>query len=635
MGADDDHEAAAAAAAAAAGTHNNKQDKKQQQQQQQQDNQEQQPQWAPSATRSASVEVARRPPSMRRSATSRSRGRRGGGDRGRREDGRREREEGEGGAGEGEEAPPARSFTRSKSRERVAHALSRRGFTFTFGSSAGTTTGDSAHQQQPRPSRFLRRANTTAQSLSPYDGHPDSDPFVSHPGWGSTLTSTIRVLRGTLLFGKDNLVLARSMTANVASPAPLNCSIKKVYVPRREDIVLDGMSANDAKGKITAEWVEFKKSDSTANQPGPSTPKSTGDGSALRRVVLYLHGGAYFICSRKTHRTVTWRVSKYSRCRLLVVDYRLAPEAVFPLALQDAISSFSYLIKECGYKPHEIVLYGDSAGGGLAFALSLWLRDNPEQGLGLPAGAALLSPWMDLTHSMPSFRVHGAHDYLPYQAKDPKYINENRNHFYVSDNSMLTNPYVSPFFAKEDPLRPLPPMMIQVGDSERLRDEILHSVNSTFKNSPMQLEIYEGMVHVFQMFATIYKLSEFALKRLGGFAQEVTTPGFNPARFRRHMTFVTLERDFPERELSSSDVEEMLRTTRMRLLASSAASGAGSAFASVSVGNDASQSVLSSPSGSPPLVDEPDVDAMDMTISPDPPEDSVYHEVLRGEVTAL
>ena len=147
------------------------------------------------------------------------------------------------------------------------------------------------------------------------------------------------------------------------------------------------------------------------------------------RVVLYLHGGGFFICNRKTHRMLTWRVSKFCKARLLVIDYRLSPEAVFPLALHDALSSYIYLTKTKGYRPDQVVVMGDSSGGGLTFSMMVWLRDNAHLGYGMPAGTAMMSPWLDLTHSMPSFKVHGCYDFLPSSAKDPKYINETRGHY--------------------------------------------------------------------------------------------------------------------------------------------------------------------------------------------------------------
>ncbi|KAJ1546098.1 hypothetical protein HK096_005556, partial [Nowakowskiella sp. JEL0078] len=91
---------------------------------------------------------------------------------------------------------------------------------------------------------------------------------------------------------------------------------------------------------------------------------------------------------------------------------------------------------------------GDSAGGNLSIATVLWIRENGARfNIPMPAGFAGLSPWLDLTHSQPSYILNGDYDYLPYQSKDPKYINENRNHYYTSDNSFLTNPLVSPLYA--------------------------------------------------------------------------------------------------------------------------------------------------------------------------------------------
>ena len=104
---------------------------------------------------------------------------------------------------------------------------------------------------------------------------------------------------------------------------------------------------------------------------------------------------------------------------------------------------------------------------------------------------------MDLTNSFPSYEVNGPYDYLPHKSADPKYISSERNHYYVKQNSQLRTPLVSPVFASESD-KPLPHTLIQVGDAERLRDENL-VFYETFKKSPLQLEVFEDMVHVFQM----------------------------------------------------------------------------------------------------------------------------------------
>ncbi len=119
------------------------------------------------------------------------------------------------------------------------------------------------------------------------------------------------------------------------------------------------------------------------------------DNAVPGRAILYLHGGAYVICSPSTHRGLAGNIANASQASLLLADYRLAPESPFPAALDDALASYRWLLGK-GYSPEHIAIGGDSAGGGLTLATALSLRDNHEK---IPAALFLLSPWTDLTFS--------------------------------------------------------------------------------------------------------------------------------------------------------------------------------------------------------------------------------------------
>ncbi|KAJ3213321.1 hypothetical protein HDU67_003040 [Dinochytrium kinnereticum] len=392
----------------------------------------------------------------------------------------------------------------------------------------------------------------TRQSLTTSQEDLETSPSSPspRPSWNASLTMTVNVLRKTLELNKDSIKKARAISSVGAAPSPVSVRIEKIRIPRRPDCLPENMDVKDAQGMIKAEWMDYHKDN-----------LKTDDG----RVILYLHGGAYIICNRKSHRGITWRVAKHSRCKVLVVDYRLAPEHTHPLALHDALSAYLYLtdppqVEGNGpqlrrYKPSEIVIMGDSAGGGLSMAMGLWLRDHPEMGWGMPAGLALLSPWLDLTQSMPSFKLNNL-DYLPEGSNDPLYINENRKNYYVSNNSFLTSPYVSPLFATEDPEKPMCPMMIHCGSLERLRDEILHFTVAKFPNSNIQLEMYDDMVHVFQMLAAMLRVGDLALQRLGAFVQRVTSPTApSPSR---SMIRVAHSKGYPERSFSEDDAKSII-----------------------------------------------------------------------------
>ncbi|ORY45903.1 hypothetical protein BCR33DRAFT_154810 [Rhizoclosmatium globosum] len=386
-----------------------------------------------------------------------------------------------------------------------------------------------------------------------------------HPTWDtktSIAINSIRVLNALTAESQVNLKRIRRVRSYVTLPTNRNVRITKTALKRRDDIVLEHMGSDDATGLVKAEWVEYVPD---ASFFAPASPHSVKDESSnTDPAVLYLHGGGYALCSRKTHRGLTWKVAKHAKSRVLAIDYRLAPEHVFPLALHDAISAYSFLLSN-GRPASKIIICGDSAGGGLALALTLWLRDNgPSHNLPLPAGVILMSPWLDLSHSLPSFK-NGKFDLLREKVIDSTVITETRSHFYISDNSFLKHPLVSPLFAQENLLAPLPPLLIQVGDAERLRDESIVFATSQFSQSPIRLEIYEGMVHVFQMLASFIKVADRAMERLGSFAQEAIArqeqqDSCGLAEFERRVEWISndAKHDFPVRSMTSAEVTELL-----------------------------------------------------------------------------
>ncbi|KAI7893168.1 alpha/beta hydrolase fold-domain-containing protein [Mucor mucedo] len=229
------------------------------------------------------------------------------------------------------------------------------------------------------------------------------------------------------------------------------------------------------------------------------------------KIVMYIHGGAYCTMSAQTHRTLTHKISKATKRRVLAVNYRLAPETRFPGALFDVVQSFLYLIDgndKHRFKPSNILVMGDSAGGGLCLAMMLYLRDH---GLPQPEGAALLSPWVDLTFSYPSWKDASLYDYLPSNPAQLKSVNPAL--LYLDDQELIRHPYVSPIFA--DNFDNMPPILIQSGGCESLRDEICDLTDKIQKSKCTMVhhEIYEDMVHVFQAFP--FKKSMDAIESIG------------------------------------------------------------------------------------------------------------------------
>nr|ATJ00694.1 putative lipase [Aspergillus niger] len=155
--------------------------------------------------------------------------------------------------------------------------------------------------------------------------------------------------------------------------------------------------AEDLKG----EWIEMKDDYNERKQTSRDHPSQ-------KRIMLYIHGGAYFFASLDTHRYQMQRHARKLKGRVFAPKYRLAPQFPFPCSLQDSLAAYLYLLED--HDPKEIIFAGDSAGGGMVFSMLVICRD---QGLPLPAGAILISPWVDLTHSFPSIVADNPGDYIP------------------------------------------------------------------------------------------------------------------------------------------------------------------------------------------------------------------------------
>ncbi|KIX98380.1 uncharacterized protein Z520_05681 [Fonsecaea multimorphosa CBS 102226] len=150
--------------------------------------------------------------------------------------------------------------------------------------------------------------------------------------------------------------------------------------------------------ELKAEWVEMRAHYNEHKRQGTKS----------RRIMLYVHGGAYFFGSVDVHRYQLQRHARKLKARVFAPRYRLAPQFPFPCGLQDCLAAYFYLLSI--HDPSEIILAGDSAGGGMVVSMLCILRD---QGLPLPAGAVLISPWVDLTHSFPSLSGSAEFDYIP------------------------------------------------------------------------------------------------------------------------------------------------------------------------------------------------------------------------------
>lgn len=226
------------------------------------------------------------------------------------------------------------------------------------------------------------------------------------------------------------------------------------------------------------------------------------------RVVLYLHGGGYCVGSATTHRALAAHIARAAGAVAYVPNYRLAPEYPHPAALHDAVAAYRWLLAQ-GIDPVSIILAGDSAGGGLALATAVSLRDT---GLPLPAALVLISPWADLSLSGDTLKSHAARDPMLSHSITSLWAR------LYAGALPVTHPLCSPLFAQLDGL---PPMLIQVGSEEvLLSDSQRLALRAEAAGVPTRLHVYERMWHDFQVQAGLLHESDAAIFEIGAFVKQ-------------------------------------------------------------------------------------------------------------------
>ena len=232
-------------------------------------------------------------------------------------------------------------------------------------------------------------------------------------------------------------------------------------------------------------------------------------------VVLQLHGGGYIGKLKNAYRSFAKNYSDMrGGIRVFSADYRVAPQNPYPAALQDAYQSYCFLLN-LGYAGNQVILAGDSAGGGLCLALCAYLR---EKGKPMPAAAVLMSPWTDLTASGSSYKENYTKDPLFGNTKESMIYN---GEYYGSHDP--SDPYISPLFGE---FTGFPPMLFQVGSIEMLLSDTTEAVKKARKAGCWVKEtVYEGMFHVFQMALNRMPESEDAWQEVADFINQMKEEG--------------------------------------------------------------------------------------------------------------
>lgn len=226
-----------------------------------------------------------------------------------------------------------------------------------------------------------------------------------------------------------------------------------------------------------------------------------------REVVLQLHGGGYIGKMKNAYRDFAVLYARMPGERaVLSVDYRVAPEDPYPAALEDAYAAYQWLL-EMGCRGSQIIVAGDSAGGGMALALCLYLKDKGEP---LPKKLVLMSPWTDLAATGDSYETNFEKDPLFGNTTDSMIY----SNAYYGENDPKT-PYISPLYGNYEGF---PPMLFQVGGAEMLlSDSARAAKKAKAAGCEVQLTIYDEMFHVFQLGMKKMKESREAWKEIEEF----------------------------------------------------------------------------------------------------------------------
>ena len=236
---------------------------------------------------------------------------------------------------------------------------------------------------------------------------------------------------------------------------------------------------------------------------GPADPSAP--------ILLYLHGGGYVVGNAWGYRGLVAALADASGMAAYAIDYRLAPEHPFPAAIDDAAAAFRALVDR-GHDPSRIAITGDSAGGGLAVATLLRLRDT---GAALPGAAFLISPWADLGCTGPSMTGKAAADPALTEA------GLRRMAAYYLDQVDSADPFASPIHAD---LAGLPPILVHVGTAEILLDDALRLATAAGRdNVALTLDIWPGLIHVWHAFAFMLPEGAAAVAAAGAFLRERVT----------------------------------------------------------------------------------------------------------------
>lgn len=231
------------------------------------------------------------------------------------------------------------------------------------------------------------------------------------------------------------------------------------------------------------------------------------NGAPDEKMILYVHGGGYVSGSCNDHRGFVSKFAKSTNIKTLTYEYRLAPEFPFPAALDDSIKVYQWLLNS-GYLAQNILIAGESAGGGLCLAILLALK---ERKIDFPVAAVAISPWTDLTCSSDSYKTKNKLSPAPLNSWTVF------SKYYVGDND-AKNPLISPLFGN---LEELPPIFINSGESDELFEDGERFYLKA-KESGIDITFRRGknMIHCYPLLAPMFPEATEAMNEIVSFVKQ-------------------------------------------------------------------------------------------------------------------
>ena len=274
------------------------------------------------------------------------------------------------------------------------------------------------------------------------------------------------------------------------------------------DLIRRRMGSDPSKVKTLPETIESF----VVEIDGLKIERISSKTSTRTRALLYFHGGGYVLGASPGHRDLAAALAEMADLAVYLVDYRLAPEHPFPAAVDDALQAYQWLLEQ-GFESSQIILGGDSAGGGLAVSTLLNLKNL---GLAAPAAAMLLSPWLDLSLSGASVETNEHADVVLSKSVLVAWADH-----YLQGRDALA-PLASPIYGD---LVGLPPVLVHVGSTEILRSDSEDLVDRIIEHDGSAvLKVWDDLPHVFQVLSGRLPEAKVSLKLLADYCAQQLQP---------------------------------------------------------------------------------------------------------------